>query len=49
LEKTVRDGFGRTFEWIKGFHFLGHIGIADLVVSDTREAIQAVAMNPIFL
>jgi hypothetical protein len=49
LQKSVKSSFGRDYKSLRSFYFRGHVGIADLMVSDSREAIEAVAINPIFV
>jgi hypothetical protein len=49
LEQYSQDGFTRAFESLTRFYFRGHIGIADLVVSDSRQAIERIVINPINL
>jgi hypothetical protein len=47
LENEIQEGFLRSFEWIHRFHFRGHIGVGDLVVSNSHEAIEQVTLNPV--
>lgn len=49
LQKSVKLGFGREYQSLRAFYFRGHVGIADLMVSDSREAIEAIAINPIIV
>ena len=49
LQKSANRSFGRKYEYLKFFKFRWHVGIADLLVSDNREAMKAVAINPIFV
>ncbi|HKP84838.1 MAG TPA: TIR domain-containing protein, partial [Blastocatellia bacterium] len=49
LYEHVQEGFGRPFKWLECFCFREHVGIGDLIISDSYEAIEEVALNPVRL
>jgi hypothetical protein len=46
LDSHIQEGFTRTLESLQRLHFREHVGIADLLVSDSREALEALVLNP---
>ena len=49
LEKTVMETYQSNYEIFERIYCRGHIGIGDIIVSNSREAIEAVAINPILI
>jgi TIR domain-containing protein/LGFP repeat-containing protein len=49
LRHETQVGFAKSFEWLRRFRFRGHIGVADLIVSDNCQAIEQIAIDPIRL
>lgn len=49
LNKHVLEGLKNPYKWLRSFHFRGNIGISDLILSDSREAIEKISINPVRL
>jgi hypothetical protein len=47
LETIVGETYKTKFEGLERFYFRGHIGVSDIMISNSREAIQIIAINPI--
>jgi len=49
LEKTTSDTYKSEYNGIDRFCFRGHVGIADIMMSDSLEAIEKISIKPIVL
>lgn len=47
LTKSFSSAFRKKYEMLERVYFRGSIGIAEILVSDSQEAIEAVSINPI--